>query len=123
MAKVLSKKQSRLKRKKRIRKKIKGTDQMPRLAVFKSSRHIYAQLIDDVKGYTLVSASSLEKDVREKANEVGDKTAMAKHIGELVGRRAMEKGFKKIVFDRGGFLYHGRIKSLSEGARAAGLDF
>ena len=123
MARVLSKKHSRLKRKKRIRKKIRGTVERPRLCVFKSTRHIYAQLINDIDGHTLVSGSSLEKEVREKVKDFEDKKAVAKYIGELVGKRAIEKGYKKIVFDRGGFLYHGRIKSLSEGARGAGLDF
>ena len=113
---------ARLKRKKRIRKKIFGTPERPRFTVFRSSRHIYAQVVDDTSGNTLVSASSLEKTIRE-SKDSGDKTAVAKQIGKLVAERAKEKGINTIVFDRNGFLYHGRIKAMSEGAREGGLVF
>ena len=114
--------QARLKRKKRIRKKLVGTANQPRLCVFRSAKHIYAQVIDDSIGQTLAAASSLEKTVRE-SSEAKNKLNAANTIGKIVGQRAMEKGVKKIVFDRNGFLYHGRIKAVSEGAREAGLKF
>jgi large subunit ribosomal protein L18 len=113
---------ARLKRKKRIRKKIHGTTEKPRLSVFRSARHIYVQIIDDSQGSTLVSASSLEKAVRERS-DLGDKSAVAKHIGELAAERAVAKGLKTVVFDRSGFLYHGRVKAVSVGAREGGLKF
>ena len=113
---------SRLKRKKSIRKRISGTAERPRMSVFRSSRHIYAQLVDDVQGGTLVSASSLEKAVRDLP-KFESKVAMAEHIGKLIGERAKEKGIEAVVFDRNGFLYHGRVKALSSGAREAGLKF
>jgi large subunit ribosomal protein L18 len=115
-------KQARMKRKKRIRKKIFGTPDKPRLSVFRSARHIYAQVIDDTKGITLASASSLEKDIKGQS-DLGDKTAVAGRIGERLAQRAIDKGLKKVVFDRNGFLYHGRVKAVSDGARKAGLDF
>jgi len=114
--------QARLKRKGSIRKKMSGTPERPRLSVFRSSRHIYAQVIDDVSGTTLVAASSLEKAVKEQES-LEDNVAMAQYIGKLVGERAVEKGIKKVVFDRNGFLYHGRVKAVSEGARETGLKF
>jgi large subunit ribosomal protein L18 len=114
--------ESRLKRKKRIRKKLVGTGNRPRLCVFRSAKHIYAQAIDDSLGQTLVAASSMEKAVRESPDAKG-KIATATTVGKIVGQRAMEKGFKKVVFDRNGFLYHGRIKAVSDGAREAGLEF
>jgi large subunit ribosomal protein L18 len=114
--------QARLKRKKRIRKKLVGTANRPRLCVFRSARHIYAQVIDDSLGQTFAAASSMEKDVRENP-ESKNKLAAANSVGKIIGRRAKEKGFKKVVFDRNGFLYHGRIKAVSEGAREAGLEF
>jgi len=113
---------SRLKRKKRIRKNIFGNQDRPRLSVFRSSKHIYAQIIDDTCGNTLVSASSLDKEFKEDKAE-GKKAEFAKAVGKLVGRRALDKGIKKVVLDRNGFLYHGRIKALSDGAREAGLNF
>jgi large subunit ribosomal protein L18 len=116
------KKQARLKRKRRIRKKIIGTLEKPRLSVFRSARHIYAQVIDDTSGITLVSASSLEKEIKGKS-DLGDKKAVANRIGKLVAERAIDKGIKKVIFDRNGFLYHGRVKAVSEGARKGGLDF
>ena len=94
----------------------------PRLSVFRSSKHIYAQLIDDVKGTTLVAASSLEKTLREDA-KTGANIAAAKAVGKLIAERAKEKGIKDVVFDRGGYLYHGRIKALADAAREGGLNF
>jgi len=119
------KRQSRQKRKKRIRKKMSGTSERPRLSVFKSAKHIYAQLINDVEGNTLVAASSIEKDVREARDIVSEKgkIPVAVKVGKLIAERAIQKGVKKVVFDRNGFIYHGRIKAVSEGAREAGLDF
>jgi large subunit ribosomal protein L18 len=113
---------SRLKRKKRIRKNIFGNQDRPRLSVFRSSKHIYAQIIDDTKGTTLVSASTLDKEFKDNKVE-GKKVEIAKAVGNLIGRRALDKGITKVVLDRNGFLYHGRIKSLSNGAREAGLNF
>ena len=114
--------QARLKRKKRIRKKLVGTGNRPRLCVFRSAKHIYAQVIDDSLGQTLVAASSLEKTVRENT-ESKNKLNAANTVGKIIGQRALDKGVKKIVFDRNGFLYHGRIKAVSDGAREAGLKF
>jgi large subunit ribosomal protein L18 len=112
----------RLKRRKRIRKKLHGSQQRPRLSVFRSAKHIYTQIVDDTQGITLVSASTMEKDVIEQ-QKFENKTAAATYIGKLIAERASEKGIKSVVFDRNGFLYHGRIKAVSEGARKAGLDF
>jgi large subunit ribosomal protein L18 len=116
---TISKNGKRLKRKIRIRKKVYGTPERPRLCVFRSAKHIYAQIIDDTIGKTLASASTVEKDFAK----AGDKKACANAVGKLLGSRALESGIKQIVFDRNGYIYHGRIKSLSEGAREAGLDF
>lgn len=113
---------SRLKRKKRIRKNIFGDPKRPRLSVFRSSKHIYAQIIDDTKLATLVSASTLDKEFKKNKVE-GKKVDIAKAVGSLIGKRALDKGIKNVVLDRNGFLYHGRIKSLSDGAREAGLNF
>lgn len=107
----------------RIRKKVKGDAIRPRLAVFRSLKHIYAQIIDDRAGVTLVAASTNEKSANPAASGVGGNLAGAKQIGQLVAQRAIEKGVKKVVFDRGGFLYHGRIKALADAAREAGLEF
>lgn len=122
MGKLDPKVKARMKRKQRIRKKILGTSERPRLSVFRSSRHIYAQLIDDASGKTVIAASTLDPSVREKGG-FENKIAAATHIGKLVAERALEKGIDKVVFDRNGFLYHGRVKALSEGAREAGLKF
>ena len=103
----------------RIRRKLAGTPERPRLAVFRSVAHIYAQIIDDGEGKTLASASSVDKSVKTK----GGNLAAAKTIGKLVAERAKEKGINRVVFDRGGYQYHGRIKALAEAARAAGLEF
>ena len=112
----------RLKRKKRIRKKLTGTADRPRMSVFRSAKHIYSQIIDDSNGMTLVTASTTEKEVRDQ-QKFENKMAAANYVGELIATRAAEKGIKTVVFDRNGFLYHGRIKAVSDGARKAGLDF
>jgi large subunit ribosomal protein L18 len=125
----ISKNQKRIKRKTRIRKKISGTELCPRLNVFRSSRHIYAQIIDDSCGHTLVSASTIDKEFKsfvagfEPDETNGKKTYDAISVGRLIAKRALEKGIKKVIYDRNGFIYHGRIKALSDGAREAGLDF
>ena len=109
-------------RKLRIRKKVTGTESRPRLSVFRSTKHIYAQVIDDVKGVTVASASTLEKDVKGTLKTGADKAAAAA-IGKLVAERALKAGVKDVVFDRGGYLYHGRVKALAEAAREGGLNF
>jgi large subunit ribosomal protein L18 len=106
----------------RVRKKVFGLPERPRLAVFRSLNHTYAQVIDDVRGRTLASASTLDPEVREKVKGLR-KTDAARVVGEVVGRRALAAGITRVVFDRGGFKYHGRVKALAEGARAAGLEF
>lgn len=111
---------ARLRRHLRVRKKVEGGAERPRLAVFRSLSHIYAQVIDDETGRALVSASSLEKGLRE---EKGAKTEKAKKVGALLAQRALVAGVKKVVFDRGGFIYHGRVKALAEAAREGGLQF
>lgn len=113
---------ARLKRKKRIRKKIHGTQERPRLCVFRSDKHIYAQVIEDENGVTLASASTLSPEYREMEKPKG-KVEAAKRIGELIARKAKEKGISKVVFDRSGYIYHGRIQALADAARQAGLDF
>lgn len=110
-------------RHKRVRAKVNGTAARPRLNVFRSSAHIYCQIIDDVKGHTLVAASDLEDDVRERAGDDAAKVARARIVGELIAQRAKEAGVDAVVFDRGGFLYHGRIKAVADGAREGGLKF
>ncbi len=102
-----------------------GTPERPRLTVFRSAKHIYAQIIDDVTGRTLAFASSVDKQVKGHINSGGPlkKTAVANYVGKVIAERAMEKGIKKVVFDRNGFLYHGRVKAVSDGAREGGLDF
>ena len=119
---ALSKLQSRKRRKLRIRKKTNGDAERPRLSVFRSSRHIYAQVIDDVTGQTLASASTVSKDLRGGLGD-GNKTAAAKKVGALVAEQCKSKGITKVVFDRNGYLYHGRVKALADAAREAGLDF
>ncbi|QXM07326.1 50S ribosomal protein L18 [Crassaminicella indica] len=115
-----SKNAKRQKRHLRIRKKVSGTPERPRLSVYRSLKNIYAQIIDDVAGKTLVAASTLDKEIN--VNHGGNKEA-AKLVGELVAKRALEKGINNVVFDRSGYIYHGRIKELAEGAREAGLKF
>ena len=112
----------RLQRHKRVRRKVFGTPQRPRLCVFRSSNNIYAQIIDDTNRVTLVAASSLDEAVKGAVNHTGNKEA-AKLVGEMVAKKAVEKGITEVVFDRGGYIYHGRIKELAEGAREAGLKF
>lgn len=119
MAKV-SRNDKRVKRHERVRKNLFGTPERPRLCVFKSSKNIYAQVIDDTTGTTIVSASTLDKDL-EVAN--GGNKAAAKIVGESVAKKALEKGISEVAFDRGGFLFHGRVKELADGAREAGLKF
>ena len=119
MIKKIEKKEIRNRIHRRIRRKLSGTAERPRLAVFRSVAHIYAQVIDDVKGATLVSASTVDKAARTNGGNV----AAAKAIGKLVAERAKEKGIKSVVFDRGGYQYHGRIKALADAAREAGLEF
>jgi large subunit ribosomal protein L18 len=114
---------ARLRRKKRVRKKVFGTPERPRLSVYRSLKHIYAQVIDDTKGITLVAASTLDPALREQLKEIKGKIEAARLVGKLVAERALEKGIKKVVFDRGGFKYHGRVKALADGAREAGLEF
>jgi len=123
MGSVNIKSQARLKRKVRIRKKLAGTKERPRLCVFRSAKHIYAQVIDDTSGHALAAASSTEKAVKDLIGEAAKKKAVASLVGKVLAERAIEKGFKKVVFDRNGFLYHGRVKAVSDGAREAGLDF
>ncbi|MDR0880831.1 MAG: 50S ribosomal protein L18 [Clostridioides sp.] len=122
MIKKTDKNANRLQRHKRVRKKVAGTVARPRLCVFRSSKNIYAQIIDDANRVTLVSASSLDKDVKESVSYTGNKDA-AKKVGETVAKKAVEQGITEVVFDRGGYLYHGRVKELAEGAREAGLKF
>ena len=116
------KEKARKKRHFRVRKKVTGTPDRPRLNVFRSVKHIYVQLIDDYSRRTLVAASSIDKELKGKMSKGGNIEA-AKTVGQLVARRAVDKGVKKIVFDRGGYLYHGRIKALADAAREGGLEF
>ncbi len=122
MADMDTRRAMRLKRKKRIRKHLSGTTERPRLSVFRSSKHIYAQVIDDTKGQTIISASTVEKQVRQGENPE-NKIAAAAEIGKQVAKRAMDKGIVSVVFDRNGYKYHGRVKALSDSARETGLDF
>ncbi len=122
MVNKIDKNQERQKRHMRVRNKIVGTNQKPRLNVYRSLTNIYAQIIDDSNGTTLVSASSLEKEIVAKSKNI-DKSAVAKLVGELLAKRAMEKKIEEVVFDRGGYLYIGRVQSLADGARSAGLKF
>ncbi len=114
------KRKARLRRHRRVRKKVEGRDGRPRLSVFRSARHIYAQIIDDTRGHTLASASTL--DLRNELQGLR-KREQAKLVGETLARRARSRGVTRVVFDRGGYRYHGRVRSLAEGAREAGLDF
>ena len=123
MIKKPEKKEIRSRIHKRIRRKLSGTAARPRLAVFRSEAHIYAQVIDDAEGKTLVSASSVGKGEKGAPSGSGGNVAAAKAIGKLVAERAKEKGITKVVFDRGGYQYHGRVKALADAARAAGLEF
>ncbi|WP_317854652.1 50S ribosomal protein L18 [Chakrabartyella piscis] len=113
---------ARVKRHYRIRNHISGTAQRPRLAVFRSNKHMYAQLIDDVAGVTLVAASTMESEVASKV-EFTSTVAAAAVVGEVIAKKAVEKGITEVVFDRGGFVYHGKVKALADAAREAGLQF
>ncbi|MBD2772479.1 50S ribosomal protein L18 [Iningainema tapete] len=114
--------ESRERRHRRIRSKVSGSNERPRLAVFRSNEHIYAQVIDDTQHHTIVAASSLEPDLKSKLAS-GSNCQASIEVGKLIAVRAQEKGISKVVFDRGGNLYHGRVKALAEAAREAGLDF
>jgi large subunit ribosomal protein L18 len=120
-----SKDQTRQKIHSRIRKSLAGTTERPRLNIYRSVNHIYAQVIDDAKGTTIVSAASIEKGkaVKGEKRPTGGNVASAKDVGKMIAERAQQKGVKKVVFDRGGYLYHGRVKALADAARAAGLEF
>jgi len=119
---MLEKETLRQKRHKRLRKRVIGTADKPRLNVFRSLDHIYAQVVDDSTGHTIISASSVDKEINGQIKSGGNVEA-AKLVGGLVGKRAVEKGIKKIVFDRGGYQYNGRVAALADGAREAGLKF
>ena len=119
MIKKKSSNVARIKRHQRVRKNISGTAERPRLSVYRSLNHIYAQIIDDTKGNTLVSASSLDKDFEGYGGNIDG----AKAVGNLVAKKALEKGIKAVVFDRGGYIYHGRVAALADGAREGGLEF
>jgi large subunit ribosomal protein L18 len=122
MSKAKQKRVARQRRHARVRARVFGTPERPRLCVFRSLQHIHAQIIDDTQGHTLVAASTLDSEVRGQLGDK-DKTAQAAVVGEVLGARALKEGINQVVFDRGGYLYHGRIKSLAEGARKAGLEF
>jgi large subunit ribosomal protein L18 len=122
MIKLVDRNKVRLRKHVRVRKKISGTAARPRLAVFRSARHIYAQIIDDVAGNTLVAASTLDEALKGSEGHGGNKVA-AKAVGRLVAVKALENGISQVVFDRGGYLYHGRVKELADGAREGGLQF
>jgi large subunit ribosomal protein L18 len=119
---LIKKNEQRARRQKRVRAKMSGTPERPRLSVFRSSQHIYAQVIDDESGKTLAAASTLTKDVRSAVAEV-NKTEAAKKVGETIAKACLAQGVKKVVFDRGGYVYHGRVSALADAARKAGLDF
>ena len=117
-----SRQKIRVKKHMKIRNRFSGTAERPRLAVFRSNNHVYAQVIDDVAGKTLVSASTLEKDIKAELKNTDDTDAATK-VGEVVAKRALEKGIEEVVFDRAGYIYHGKVKALADSAREAGLKF
>lgn len=119
MVNKIDRKSERQRRHKRVRTKISGTENNPRLCVYRSLNNVYAQIIDDTKGITIVSASTLDKEVKTK----GSNKESAKEVGTLIAKRAIEKGIETVVFDRGGYIYHGKVKELAEAAREAGLKF
>lgn len=121
MAKIANARAARLRRHRRVRAKISGTPERPRLAVFRSLGHIYAQIIDDTTGRTLAAASTLDSQLKSGLDEA-TKTREAQLVGDLIAKRALELGIKQVVFDRGGFQYHGRVKALADAARGAGLQ-
>ena len=118
----INRREARTRRHLYVRKRVSGTSERPRLNVFRSLNHIYAQVIDDVAGVTLVSASTVDRELRDQIGELS-KTQQARAVGKLVAERALAKEIGKVVFDRGGYKYHGRVKALAEAAREAGLDF
>lgn len=120
---TVSRSEARLRRKKRVRKNVRGTPERPRLSVFRSCKHIYAQIIDDTTGRTVVEASSMSKGIRQEVLGKGGNKEGATMVGGQIAKRALGKGIKKVVFDRNGFLFHGRVKMLAEAARDAGLEF
>lgn len=122
MSSKVDKKKARIKRHNRVKKNVHGTSERPRLSVFKSSNHIYAQIVDDILCTTLLTVSTLSPDVREKAKNSGN-IESAKLVGEAIGKKALDSNISKVVFDRGGYPYHGRIKALADAAREAGLTF
>ncbi|MEJ2091369.1 MAG: 50S ribosomal protein L18 [Syntrophobacterales bacterium] len=122
MGKINPRKGMRLKRKSRIRKKISGSEARPRLSVFRSAKHIYAQIIDDLQGVTLVAAGTLSPEIKDKLSGLKKQEA-AKEVGKLLADKAKSKGIERVIFDRNGFLYHGRVKSLAESCREHGLVF
>jgi large subunit ribosomal protein L18 len=122
MVSKISRSDIRRKKHRKIRNRFTGTPERPRLAVFRSNNHIYAQIIDDAACNTLVAASTLEKDVKAELEKTND-VAAAAHLGTVIAKKALEKGIKAVVFDRGGFIYHGKIKALADAAREAGLEF
>ena len=117
-----SRSEVRIKKHKRMRNRFSGTAERPRLSVFRSNNHMYAQIIDDTVGNTLVAASTLEKDVKSELKKTNDVEAAA-YLGTVIAKKALDKGIKEVVFDRGGFIYQGKIKALAEAAREAGLEF
>lgn len=117
-----SRSENRIKKHKKLRNRFTGTPERPRLAVFRSNNHMYAQIIDDTVGMTLVAASTLEKDVKAELQKTND-VAAAAYLGTVIAKKALDKGIKTVVFDRGGFIYQGKIKALADSAREAGLEF
>jgi len=122
MVSKVSRQEVRVKKHKRLRNRFSGTAERPRLAVFRSNNHMYAQIIDDMAGNTLVSASTLEKDVKAELEKTNNVEAAA-YLGKIIAKKALDKGIKTVVFDRGGFIYQGKIAALAEAAREAGLEF
>jgi large subunit ribosomal protein L18 len=122
MIKKISRQEVRVKKHKKIRNKISGTPERPRLAVFRSNMHIYAQIIDDINGTTIVAASTVEKAVKDTLEKTND-TAAATAVGKAVAEKAVAKGIEAVVFDRGGYVYHGKVQALADAAREAGLKF
>lgn len=122
MIKKKSRAEVRQKKHRRMRNRLSGTTERPRLAVFRSNTHMYAQIIDDIEGKTIVSASTLQKDVKAELEKTND-VAAAKYLGQVIGKKAVEAGVKEVVFDRGGYIYQGKVQALAEAAREAGLVF
>ena len=123
MFKRANRNEARVRRHIRLRKKLAGTSDRPRLSVYKSLHHIYAQIIDDVQGKTLLSASTVDPEIRSQVDGYGGNVESAKLVGKLIAERAQAKGIKQVVFDRGGYIYHGRVAALAEAARENGLEF